>query len=61
MYFGPPAGDDRFGPRHTPAWVDFQAEVYGGPDLEGRGLRVGIDRHGLEFDPEVLKRYGSTG
>jgi len=56
MYFGPPAGDDRFGPRHTPAWVDFRAEIYGGPDLEGRGLRVGIDRHGPEFDPDASDR-----
>lgn len=56
MYFGSPAGDDRFGPRHTPAWVDFPAEVFGGPDLEGRGLRVGIDRHGPEFDPDTSDR-----
>jgi len=52
MYFGTPAGDDRFGPRHTPAWVDFQSGVYGIPDIEGRGLKVGIDRHGPEFDPD---------
>jgi sarcosine oxidase len=56
MYFGPPAGDDRFGARHTPAWVDFPAEIYGVPDLEGRGLRVGIDRHGPEFDPDAGDR-----
>lgn len=52
LYFGPPAGDDRFGPSHTPAWVDFQSGIYGGPDLEGRGLRVGIDRHGPACDPD---------
>ena len=52
MYFGTPAGDDRFGPRHMPAWVDFPAGVYGAPDLEGRGLKVGIDRHGPAFDPD---------
>lgn len=52
LYFGTPPADDRFGPRQTPAWVDFPAEIYGGPDLEGRGLRVGIDQHGPEFDPD---------
>jgi sarcosine oxidase len=56
MYFGTPAGDDRFGPRHTPAWVDFQSGVYGIPDIEGRGLKVGIDRHGPEFDPDTDDR-----
>jgi glycine/D-amino acid oxidase-like deaminating enzyme len=56
MYFGTPAGDERFGPRHTPAWVDFQSGVYGVPDLEGRGLKVGIDRHGPEFDPDTDDR-----
>ncbi len=52
IYFGTPAGDDRFGPEHTPAWVDFQAGIFGVPDLEGRGLKVGIDRHGPAFDPD---------
>ena len=52
IYFGTPAGDDRFGPAHTPAWVDFPAGIYGVPDLEGRGLKVGIDRHGPPIDPD---------
>jgi glycine/D-amino acid oxidase-like deaminating enzyme len=52
IYFGGPAGDDRFGPAHTPAWVDFGAGVYGIPDLEARGLKVGLDRHGPPFDPD---------
>ena len=52
LYFGTPAGDDRFGPAHTPAWVDFPAGIYGVPDLEGRGVKVGIDHHGPPFDPD---------
>ena len=52
IYFGTPAGDDRFGPGQTPAWVDFQAGIFGVPELEGRGLKVGIDRHGPPFDPD---------
>jgi sarcosine oxidase len=56
IYFGTPAGDDRFGPSHTPAWVDFPAGIYGVPDLEGRGFKVGIDRHGPPIDPDTSDR-----
>jgi sarcosine oxidase len=60
IYFGTPAGDDRFGPEHTPAWVDFAAGIYGVPDLENRGLKVGIDRHGPPFDPDSDDRIVDT-
>ena len=56
MYFGTPAGDDRFTAAHTPAWVDFVSGIYGVPDLEGRGLKVGIDTHGPRFDPDTSDR-----
>jgi sarcosine oxidase len=56
LYFGTPAGDDRFGPGHTPAWVDFPAGIYGVPDLEGRGVKVGIDHHGPPIDPDQEDR-----
>jgi sarcosine oxidase len=52
IYFGSPPGDVRFGPSHLPAWVDFAAGIYGVPDLEYRGVKVGIDRHGPPFDPD---------
>jgi glycine/D-amino acid oxidase-like deaminating enzyme len=56
IYFGTPGGDARFGHGHTPAWVDFPAGVYGVPDIDGRGVKVGIDRHGPEFDPDRGER-----
>lgn len=55
-YFGTPPGDERFGPQQMAAWVDFPSGIYGVPDLEGRGLKVGIDRHGPPFDPDSGER-----
>lgn len=52
VYFGTPAGDDRFGPAHTPAWIEWPAGVYGIPELEDAGLKVGIDEHGVPIDPD---------
>jgi monomeric sarcosine oxidase len=52
LYFGTPAGDDRFGPLHTPAWIDRPAGIYGVPEVEDGGLKVGIDEHGPPFDPD---------
>ena len=54
VYFGTP--DLRFGPETTPAWVDFAAGIYGVPDLEHRGVKVGIDRHGPPIDPDTADR-----
>jgi sarcosine oxidase len=56
MYFGTAAGDDRFTASHAPAWIDFASGIYGIPDLEGRGLKVGIDAHGSRFDPDTGDR-----
>lgn len=52
VYFGTPAGDDRFGPSHTPAWIDWAAGIYGVPELEDGGVKVGIDAHGPLIDPD---------
>jgi glycine/D-amino acid oxidase-like deaminating enzyme len=56
MYFGTGPGDERFTPAHMPAWIDFVSGIYGVPDLEGRGLKVGIDAHGSPFDPDTGDR-----
>lgn len=50
--FGTPAGDLRFTAPALPAWIDFKDEAYGLPDLEARGVKVAIDRHGAPFDPD---------
>ena len=56
LYFGVPAGDPRFGVEHLPVWIDFAAGVYGIPDLDAHGFKVGIDRHGPPIDPDTAER-----
>lgn len=55
FYFGAPAGD-RFKSPNLPTWIDFKEEAYGLPDIEGRGVKVAIDRHGAPFDPDTGDR-----
>ena len=56
FFFGVAAGDRRFAPPAMPIWIDFGGEVYGIPDLENRGFKVGPDRHGAAFDPDSGER-----
>ena len=56
FYFGPPAGDARFAPPAFPTWIDFVDEIYGIPDIEGRGFKVAPDVHGPRFDPDTGER-----
>jgi sarcosine oxidase len=56
LYFGVPAGDPRFGVAQLPVWIDFAAGLYGIPDLDAHGFKVGIDRHGPPIDPDAEDR-----
>jgi sarcosine oxidase len=56
FFFGVPAGDSRFSWGRMPTWIDFGAEMYGIPDLEDRGFKVALDRHGPEIDPDIADR-----
>jgi sarcosine oxidase len=56
LYFGPPPGDRRFTPPEMPAWIDFGEEIYGIPDIEARGFKISLDRHGSPFDPDTGDR-----
>ena len=56
MYFGTLPGDAQFTASRMPAWIDFGAGMYAIPDLEGRGVKVGIDTHGARFDPDAGER-----
>jgi monomeric sarcosine oxidase len=64
FWFAPPAGDRRFRPSELPVWIDFSdvRGPYGFPDLEGRGFKLGFDRHGPPFDPDTGdRRLTSSG
>jgi monomeric sarcosine oxidase len=56
FFFGAPAGDQRFLPPAMPTWIDFAEEIYGFPDLENRGIKISLDRHGVAFDPDLGER-----
>lgn len=58
FYFGAPAGG-RFRAPNLPTWIDFKDEAYGLPDVEGRGVKVAIDRHGGAFDPDSGDRIAT--
>ena len=60
VYFGPPAGDRRFDPDRWPAWIDFPSGIYGTPDVEGRGIKVGIDEHGPPMNPDADDRLADA-
>jgi glycine/D-amino acid oxidase-like deaminating enzyme len=55
-FFGVPPGDRRFSYPAMPTWVDFGEEVYGLPDIEGRGFKVALDAHGSPIDPDTAER-----
>jgi monomeric sarcosine oxidase len=59
FFFGSRAGDSRFIMPDLPIWIDFRDEAYGFPDLEGRGIKVAIDRHGAAFDPDAGDRLAT--
>ena len=56
VFFFGCSGDRRFAPPAMPVWVDFHDGVYGLPDLEARGLKIGFDHHGPPFDPDMDER-----
>ncbi len=56
FYMSIPGGDERFGPKALPTWLIQNDECYGMPDLESRGLKVALDRHGEPVDPDTQSR-----
>jgi monomeric sarcosine oxidase len=59
FFFGIPAADTRFAPPALPTWLVQADLMYGMPDLETRGLKIAIDRHGERVDPDTQSRVVS--
>lgn len=56
FYVGVPAGDESFSPPALPTFLFKTDESYGMPNLESRGLKIALDRHGERVDPDTLSR-----
>ncbi|MEG3179290.1 FAD-dependent oxidoreductase [Sphingomonas sp. LT1P40] len=58
FFFAPEAGDLRFEAANFPAWVDVSSPDlhYGFPDIESRGFKVALDKHGPSFDLDGFDR-----
>jgi sarcosine oxidase len=56
FYFGIPGGDGRFSPPALPTWLIKNDQCYGMPDLESRGLKIALDKHGERVDPDTQSR-----
>jgi sarcosine oxidase len=56
FFFGVPPGDTRFAPAALPTFLFQGDQSYGMPDLEGRGFKIALDRHGVRVDPDTQSR-----
>ena len=54
FFLRPPEGSDDFAIGRMPAWLHHSHpdRPYALPDIEGRGFKIALDRHGTEFDPD---------
>ena len=59
FYIGVPAGDERFSPPSLPTFLFKPDESYGMPNLESRGLKIALDKHGERVDPDTQSRIVS--
>jgi glycine/D-amino acid oxidase-like deaminating enzyme len=58
FFFGPPAGRDDFRPPKLPVWLHIihPDRPYALPDIENRGFKIALDRHGPAIDPDTAAR-----
>ena len=60
FFFGIPSGDRSFSPGALPTFLFQGDESYGMPDLESRGFKIALDRHGVRVDPDTQSRIVSA-
>jgi glycine/D-amino acid oxidase-like deaminating enzyme len=56
IFLGSPGGDTRFTAARFPTWVEYGSAMWGLPDVDGHGFKVGPDRSGPIFDPSNGER-----
>ena len=59
FFFGVPAGCAQFAMPAMPTWLFVSDGTYGMPDLDGRGIKISLDRHGERVDPDTQSRIVS--
>ena len=60
FFFAPPPGDASFAAPAMPCWFHHPALVYGIPDLENRGFKISVDKHGPIIDPDSECRIANA-
>ncbi len=63
FYFGAAAGDDSFDGAHFPCWFDVASptlDAYGIPDLDDRGMKIGVDAYDEPADPDRQERTATA-
>lgn len=56
FFLGVPAGAHRFNSPDMPTWMDINELIYCLPNLDNRGFKIAIDKHGPQFDPDTGDR-----
>ncbi len=56
FFFGRRPGDRQYAPPETPVWIDFGEGAYSIPDIDSRGFKLAVDKHGPPIDPESGSR-----
>ena len=60
LFFGVPAGENRFVAPAMPTWINEKDLFYGMPDIESRGFKIAHDLHGPAVDPDTQSRIVSA-
>jgi sarcosine oxidase len=61
-YFGAAAGDESFESAHFPCWFDVASptfDAFGIPDLDYRGMKIGVDAYDEPADPDRQDRIST--
>jgi monomeric sarcosine oxidase len=60
FFFAPPPGDASFAAPAMPCWFHHPSLVYGIPDIDNRGFKISVDKHGPAIDPDSENRIADA-